>query len=186
MIKIVYQYCYQKENVMANNREKKAKRLEMIQMYIEECQRQDKSISEKSEIYTHLSRVFAKEGISISRPSFYKYLDELGFYLESPKKYGFVKESKHYFDEYLEYVGFSNHICFRLKEHGCMGSMIAETINAHYYRKNPVFRKYLCCVALGELLICFYKKSTEKSITREHLKTEIPQVLGQYFVDKVK
>ena len=131
---------------------------------------------------THLIReLLENKNIHISKSTVERYLDEMKFDFHSSSIYGF-KERKTFFDSLVSYLDFSNHICFYIKETS-IGSFLAEKLNEHYSSFSIGLGDYVHCVAVQDLLICFYNESSKKDITKERLAKEIPLLLSKTYYD---
>ena len=131
---------------------------------------------------THLIRELLKDkNINISKSTVERYFKEMNFIFHSSSNYGFNDRTT-FFDSLISYLDFSNHICFYIRETS-IGSFLAEKLNEHYSSFTIGLGDYVHCVALQDLLICFYNESKKKNITKERLAKEIPRILSKTYYD---
>lgn len=116
-----------------------------------------------------------------STASIRRYLKQMGFFFRTSENYGFSKNT-YRFDKFITYIGLYNHICFFLEEPS-MGMFIAKKINDYYSSYKIGLEYYVYCIAIENLLICFYDDCEEMGLDESRLMDEIPKILKHYYLD---
>jgi len=117
-----------------------------------------------------------------SESSVRRYLKRMNFVFHSSISYGFDSNTA-YFSELVTYLGCQSHICFLL-EKPTLGTFFAEKLNDYYSSPNVELEYFVHCVAIQDLLVCFYKINKDRNVNRNRLKTEIPKLLSEYYFSK--
>lgn len=150
----------------------------VISEYINNCKAQNKRFANTTQLIKEMMSEFVDKPVSES--SVRRYLKELNFVFHSPSSYGF-EPNMTYFDKYISYVRMQKHCCFLLDDTK-MGEFFAEKIN-DYYRALWLHRQ-IYCIAVQNLLVCFYNHNEELDISDKRLKYEIPEILSKYYFNK--
>ena len=149
----------------------------IIRKMVENWQKENKYIANQTTLVRELAP-YLKEHTG-SETTIRRILAKMDFYYHSPNSYGFNNPIVP-FNNLVSYLGCQSHICFSLSEPS-LGTFLAHKLNEHYSSFEVNLGDYIHCVAIQELLVCFYKKSPSKNITVEHLSKEIPSLLSQLY-----
>lgn len=163
-----------------NEKQRKEKVQTAIRDYINEHKKNNTYIKSKSQIFQDLG----KKTYGISQATFYRYMEEMHCKPRANGRYDFSEDESEYLTSFLDRRYYNSTIYFHINE-PFLGSYISSKLN-EYYKPH---KKAFYCVALQDLLICFYrKKGTKKNgkpnggLTLEKIKNDINLCLQQYML----
>lgn len=169
-------------NSEPNRKERRVSAQNCICEYIKYHQKHDTFIESKAQIYSELKD--KPEFYQTTEPTFYRYLSQMKLKQVATGKYDFVKTLNPSFYELITYKKCNKFLCFKI-EYPSYGQIIADELNYHFDVKK--YRNLFHCIAINDLIICFYYKKIKKknkdgeiSLTEEKICKEIEKCLENY------
>ena len=158
---------------------------EFIINQVNDMQEARKIVHSKSYLISELEKAYREtyhKSFPVSNSTIRRFLEANRFYHTSKYSYGF-NNPKVSFGNTIRYLDCQKHICFLLEEPS-LGTFLAELVNNHYSSPRVGLGKYVHCVALQDLLVCFYSESPDKKITAEILARDIPTILSRFYYSR--
>ena len=157
-----------------------------IRSYIESHIDENTFIENRAQIYSDLKNEPAL--YQISKPTFYRYLDEMNLTEISPGKYDFSENIDSMFYELISFEKFNKFLCIKVLDKS-YSQLIAKLLNDYYTHFKDIFK----CVAKDDLIICFYYQKTKKKkdetngnkedkfyLTEKIIRNDVKECLKQY------
>lgn len=143
---------------------------DIITTYIHEHKLNNTCILSKKAMFDDLKKSNADFDICLS--SFYSHLNQLGIEEISSGHFDFKKESNFSMYSQIKYRKYNKFLCYQLVDNN-QSVFIAKVLN------NFFDKELFHCIALQDMLICFYYYSSQKkSLNRNNIKRKIKDTLN--------
>ena len=173
---------------MNNEPNRKARRdsaQKCIREYIEYHQKHNTFIESKAQIYSELKD--KPEFYQTTEPTFYRYLSNMKIEQVATGKYDFVETVNPSFDKLVTFQKCNKFVCLKIEEPS-YGQIMADKLNEYY--SEPEYRNLFHCIAINDLLICFYYQKIKKKknkdedeelfLTEKEICEDVKECLAKY------